>query len=253
MINYDYPNNSQDYIHRIGRTGRCSQTGTAFTLFTKENSPKASELIKVLTDSNQTINPKLYEMSSRGGGFGMRNNRGRRELIFFFLFFTVTLIQSESSQFAGPMQGGSGMGMMRKPLLGGYNRDQQTPRESYAGAGMKRSWGDSNTDRNSSSLSASQPPKRPYTSYESRSDPTKAAQSLYSVQSSPTTASYGANSASYTSPPPISTYVQSTSIYPSFPHMPMQAPTFLQYPPAIGAAAPPSFLSFPPPPLTTPK
>lgn len=81
VINYDYPNNSQDYIHRIGRTGRCSQTGTAFTLFTKENSAKASELIKVLTDSHQTINPKLYEMSSRGGGFGMRNNRGRRELI----------------------------------------------------------------------------------------------------------------------------------------------------------------------------
>ena len=30
VINYDYPNTSEDYIHRIGRTGRCEQTGTAY-------------------------------------------------------------------------------------------------------------------------------------------------------------------------------------------------------------------------------
>lgn len=90
VINYDYPNNSQDYIHRIGRTGRCSQTGTAFTLFTKENSAKASELIKVLTDSNQTINPKLYEMTGRGG-FGMRNTRGRSKLMKIKIIYLTLL------------------------------------------------------------------------------------------------------------------------------------------------------------------
>lgn len=26
VINYDYPNNSEDYVHRIGRTGRRDQT-----------------------------------------------------------------------------------------------------------------------------------------------------------------------------------------------------------------------------------
>lgn len=26
VINFDYPNNSEDYVHRIGRTGRASQT-----------------------------------------------------------------------------------------------------------------------------------------------------------------------------------------------------------------------------------
>lgn len=25
VINYDYPKSSEDYIHRIGRTGRCNQ------------------------------------------------------------------------------------------------------------------------------------------------------------------------------------------------------------------------------------
>lgn len=42
VINYDYPNNSEDYVHRIGRTGRSQNTGTAYTLFTPNNSSKAS-------------------------------------------------------------------------------------------------------------------------------------------------------------------------------------------------------------------
>lgn len=37
VFNYDYPNNSEDYIHRIGRTGRAGQTGTAITLFTTDS------------------------------------------------------------------------------------------------------------------------------------------------------------------------------------------------------------------------
>lgn len=40
VINYDYPNNSEDYVHRIGRTGRSQNTGTAYTLFTPNNSAK---------------------------------------------------------------------------------------------------------------------------------------------------------------------------------------------------------------------
>lgn len=37
VFNYDYPNNSEDYIHRIGRTGRAGQKGTAITLFTTDS------------------------------------------------------------------------------------------------------------------------------------------------------------------------------------------------------------------------
>lgn len=53
VINYDYPNNSEDYVHRIGRTGRSNNTGTAYTLFTPQNSPKANDLINVLKEANQ--------------------------------------------------------------------------------------------------------------------------------------------------------------------------------------------------------
>ncbi|MGV3533401.1 MAG: DEAD/DEAH box helicase [Chthoniobacteraceae bacterium] len=36
VINYDVPGHAEDYVHRIGRTGRALQEGDAFTLFTAE-------------------------------------------------------------------------------------------------------------------------------------------------------------------------------------------------------------------------
>ncbi|PTX91615.1 ATP-dependent helicase [Opitutus sp. ER46] len=37
VINYDVPENPEDYVHRIGRTGRAHNTGEAFTLVTEED------------------------------------------------------------------------------------------------------------------------------------------------------------------------------------------------------------------------
>jgi ATP-dependent RNA helicase RhlE len=37
VINYDVPENPEDYVHRIGRTGRAQAVGDAFTLVTPEN------------------------------------------------------------------------------------------------------------------------------------------------------------------------------------------------------------------------
>ena len=38
VINYDVPQHPEDYIHRIGRTGRAENTGDAFTIMTSEDS-----------------------------------------------------------------------------------------------------------------------------------------------------------------------------------------------------------------------
>lgn len=51
VINYDYPNNSEDYVHRIGRTGRSHNTGTAYTLFTPNNSAKVTISFTFITPS----------------------------------------------------------------------------------------------------------------------------------------------------------------------------------------------------------
>ncbi|XP_037328416.2 probable ATP-dependent RNA helicase DDX5 [Pungitius pungitius] len=75
VINYDYPNSSEDYIHRIGRTARSQKTGTAYTFFTPNNMKQASDLISVLREANQAINPKLIQMADDRGGRG-RGGRG---------------------------------------------------------------------------------------------------------------------------------------------------------------------------------
>ena len=36
VINYDFPNGVEDYVHRIGRTGRAGATGEAYTFFTPQ-------------------------------------------------------------------------------------------------------------------------------------------------------------------------------------------------------------------------
>ncbi|XP_058457474.1 uncharacterized protein LOC131434608 [Malaya genurostris] len=78
VINYDFPNNSEDYIHRIGRTGRSTNKGTAYTFFTPANSAKANDLINVLKEANQFVNPELEEYARHGGGGRNRGfGRGR--------------------------------------------------------------------------------------------------------------------------------------------------------------------------------
>lgn len=62
VINFDYPNSSEDYVHRIGRTARANNTGTAYTFFTQGNAKQAPDLVNVLREANQQVNPKLLQL-----------------------------------------------------------------------------------------------------------------------------------------------------------------------------------------------
>merc|ERR1739842_257969 len=75
VINYDYPNGTEDYVHRIGRTGRSGKTGTAYTFFTAENGKNVRDLIEVLKEANQVINPRLYEIMENSRFAGRNRNR----------------------------------------------------------------------------------------------------------------------------------------------------------------------------------
>lgn len=48
VINYSFPLTTEDYVHRIGRTGRAGKKGVAHTFFTKENKVTVQKLIIVL-------------------------------------------------------------------------------------------------------------------------------------------------------------------------------------------------------------
>jgi superfamily II DNA/RNA helicase len=60
VINYELPmDDFQDYVHRIGRTGRASATGEADSLFTDGDKVNANELIRILTEAGQVVPPAL--------------------------------------------------------------------------------------------------------------------------------------------------------------------------------------------------
>lgn len=68
VVNFDYPNSGEDYIHRIGRTARAEKTGTAYTFFTEGNGKNASELVKVMEEAGQSVPPKLAAIANKSYG-----------------------------------------------------------------------------------------------------------------------------------------------------------------------------------------
>jgi ATP-dependent RNA helicase DDX52/ROK1 len=51
VINYDFPQSSVSYIHRIGRAGRAGRPGSAVTLFTKEDVAHLRTIAQVMRSS----------------------------------------------------------------------------------------------------------------------------------------------------------------------------------------------------------
>ncbi|VBB75988.1 Putative ATP-dependent RNA helicase DED1 [Podospora comata] len=80
VINYDLPTDIDDYVHRIGRTGRAGNTGIATAFFNRGNRGVVRELLELLKEANQEV-PGFLETiareSSFGGGRGGRGGGGR--------------------------------------------------------------------------------------------------------------------------------------------------------------------------------
>lgn len=58
IINFDVPELSDDYVHRVGRTGRMGKTGTAYTLVTPAQGP---ELTKIEKKINKPLMQHPYQ------------------------------------------------------------------------------------------------------------------------------------------------------------------------------------------------
>nr|XP_033787060.1 probable ATP-dependent RNA helicase DDX4 isoform X2 [Geotrypetes seraphini] len=99
VINHDLPTEIEEYVHRIGRTGRCGNTGKAITFFDSNfDIDLAPSLIKVLSDANQEVPAWLEEIAysshgisnysarsvfasvdARKGNFGNRNRNNTEQ------------------------------------------------------------------------------------------------------------------------------------------------------------------------------
>jgi ATP-dependent RNA helicase DDX5/DBP2 len=79
VVNFDMPNDMENYIHRIGRTGRAGKKGTAVSFFVADkNARMARELSEILARTDQNIPNELQALSSFSGGRGGGRGRGRR-------------------------------------------------------------------------------------------------------------------------------------------------------------------------------
>lgn len=85
VINYDFPQNCEDYIHRVGRTGRAGASGTAITFFdAKMDGKHARKLCTILEKNIQDVPATLQALRygggrrySNGGRNGGYRSRGR--------------------------------------------------------------------------------------------------------------------------------------------------------------------------------
>lgn len=81
VVNYDLPSDIDDYVHRIGRTGRAGNTGVSTAFFNRGNRNIVKELVELLREANQEIPSWLetvaHEATFGGGGGGYRGGRGR--------------------------------------------------------------------------------------------------------------------------------------------------------------------------------
>merc|ERR1712039_750256 len=70
VINYDFPNQIEDYIHRVGRTGRAGAFGSSYTFFTSDKARHANDLINVLKEANQPVPDELAKLGGESSSYG---------------------------------------------------------------------------------------------------------------------------------------------------------------------------------------
>ncbi|CAF3425393.1 unnamed protein product [Rotaria sp. Silwood1] len=132
VINFDLPSDIDEYVHRIGRTGRAGMTGQATSFFNEKNRNIAVDLLDILSESHQEVpewleglakeakkdnySKRNYGGGRRPGGFGARDYRNPAQL---------------RNNRGG---GGGGGGSRAGSSTSGYNNHQQQWDGSSSGA-----------------------------------------------------------------------------------------------------------------------
>ncbi|CAL0333088.1 unnamed protein product [Lupinus luteus] len=75
VVNFDLPNDIDDYVHRIGRTGRAGKKGLATAFFNDNNANLARSLADLMQEANQEVPAWLSRYAARSSFGGGRNRR----------------------------------------------------------------------------------------------------------------------------------------------------------------------------------
>ncbi|KAI5673530.1 hypothetical protein M9H77_13894 [Catharanthus roseus] len=73
VLNFDVPNHYEDYVHRVGWTGRAGRKGCVIALISEEDSRYAPDLVKALELSEQVVPEDLKALAD---GFMAKVNQG---------------------------------------------------------------------------------------------------------------------------------------------------------------------------------
>ncbi|KEF32123.1 ATP-dependent RNA helicase RhlB [Marinobacter nitratireducens] len=87
VFNYNLPENAEDYVHRIGRTGRAGQTGVSVSFAGEDDSFALPEIEKYISQKLKTAVPdenlmaplEKPRITRRRGGGGRRPQGGRNQ------------------------------------------------------------------------------------------------------------------------------------------------------------------------------
>jgi len=123
VINYDMPKEIENYVHRIGRTGRCGKTGFATTFINKNSSETVLlDLKQLLIEAKQRV-PKVLQMWSGEEDVQVPLNEGEEE-------------EKKGCAFCG----GLGHRMTNCPKLENQSRQARKERSEKMGGGAGGDW-----------------------------------------------------------------------------------------------------------------
>jgi len=74
VINFEMPSNIEDYVHRIGRTGRAGNSGVAISFLNEGNKPILSDLYGIMRKLNQEIPDWFEKLYQTNRSFKPRTN-----------------------------------------------------------------------------------------------------------------------------------------------------------------------------------
>jgi len=77
VINFDMPSDVEEYVHRIGRTGRMGNLGLATSFFNDKNRNLTKDLVELIVESNQELPQWLEALAMETRSFGGGKPRGR--------------------------------------------------------------------------------------------------------------------------------------------------------------------------------
>merc|ERR1712098_443132 len=123
VFNYDFPKDMEEYVHRVGRTGRAGKTGASITLWDKADWKHADELIDILEEAGQEVEDWLRREAVRYSSWRKRKDEEKAAM------------KGEGGGPGGRGGGGGGDGCFKCGESGHFSRECPQGRGGAGGGG----------------------------------------------------------------------------------------------------------------------